>query len=226
MFRVILLWLVCGFIFSGVALAQKTGLPEARFPKRATLSKQMTYLRQRYSVITIGAGYENTAFLNPVFQTHIDEGRLGRKFSYYIPGRIVVYPVSLDAAFFISRFSNVGLPGWNLPDSTVQHRGWELALSVFPLPYGKIARVLAPYAGVGYQFSQLCNTCIQQDEYDDAETPLYAVKTSLPVWKAGVLLHLGAVYLEGEYKQSMSLSDRYAVRVWKIGLGFLIPYKS
>lgn len=211
---VLLLW-------CSIAHSQEKGFSLKRYKNQPALAEQLKSLRKLYSGFTVGLGYERMNFLNPVFQRNLKAGDLERGPGYYFNFRVLLYPLSLDVNRFNTDFRSSYFTAGDEENPVFHQRGWEYLLSAYPMFYGKMARIFAPYIGAGYQFSHLCVNCEQNYLVEEDRTKMYYnARTSAPVWKAGLLIRLGKVlYLEGEYKQTFPLKDRFSTGTWRVGAG-------
>ena len=136
---VILLSAACG---GGNLLAQ---LPAHRYPARLPLRSQVRALGEHYNGVSLAAGMHQGAFLNPVFVRNLGQAYT-RTAGFYWGGRMTFFPFFIDLTNFKDYYrteTTAGVPRGEL----FTHRGWEVSASAALLPYGRLARILMPYAG-------------------------------------------------------------------------------
>lgn len=98
--------------------------------------------------------------------------------------------------------------------SSIRHGGIEVFAKAYVLPYiGKISEYVAPFVGVGYQFSGLSLT-----------KGGVSANTSSFMYKAGTRIRLGRLFfLQAEYKQTFPKKSERLFSAFTVGLG--VNYK-
>lgn len=217
MAKYIKLLLVLGLMFL-LHRNTQAQLPSLQYNGKVDLKDNLRVLRKEFSGVSFAAGFQQTNFLNPVFVSHLGTD-YERTIGFYVGGRVTLYPFFIDIINSKNYFKIISIPGIE-EDEVVTHRGWGFSFSTALLPYGKLARTLTPYAGIGYQVSQLCLHCEKtENDPDDLEIPFNAASTSAPFWKTGLSLSYGLLRIETEFEQALNLKNFKAFNSWRVGLG-------
>lgn len=217
--------LLFGVLFFFFQTSLHAQLPSGLYKGKEPLKTNLQMLRQRLNGFSIMGGIQQTNFLNPVFANNLGTG-YERNYGYYLGGRVTLYPFFLDIENHKNYFTARNIPGVTSGEN-IGHIGWDFSMSTALMPYGKLAKFLNPYFGIGYQKSSLCVHCVQtEDDPDDLEVPFYAVGTSSSFWKTGIAVSYKRFRVEAEFKQTASLKNNYALNAWRIGLGWKPGFKS
>ncbi len=192
-------WSYWGEMFEGIGqIAGKGGssVSDVLFWGDARDYKEETMLTYSY-------GYHQTSFISSNFRANMDSDTIKRTWGHALNFRYHrLYPLMVDVGYFSSIFNvNAQTLGWNSLDTVkIRHRGVELAAD---LPLLSIFEKFIPYAGAGFQISQLTNKSI----WDSGKKlpMLMRVNTNSVIWKAGFMVNLidYSTVITVEYKHSM-----------------------
>jgi hypothetical protein len=156
----------------------------------------------------------NTEFISNFNDEHFEDIFVG----YMISGRINIAPILIDIAYFNDQYVIDPNIGWARGFFT--HSGIKLSTSV---PIFPITKYLLPYAGIGYQISNISgslnygelgtyNNVLAHEEFSTSNT-------SSPFWKIGIqsyLLNYFPIIIE--YSQTFNNKNRN-FNQFSVGIG-------
>ncbi len=146
----------------------------------------------QHHLMSVAYAWHTTNFENVTFKEQISNGQLSYDYGQAATVSTTSFPVEVSICFFSSGFRLHNMEPY-ADNKLIFHRGIELSLNYVPFNIGTIA---LPYIGVGYQLSHLSLTI-----GEEANT-----STSMPVFKGGLKIKAGKLYLFGEYKKAVSLN--------------------
>jgi hypothetical protein len=223
--RAIRVLALCGvfFLVAHTAFAQ---LPTNKYKIGKPFKEHMTALRNAHNGFSFLLRYNHIDFLNKTYSQNIGQ-RYRQVYGTYWGCRLTAFPFHFDMAYNTAIFDKVQIAGIATGEG-IKHRAGDFAISTSLLPTGKIAKYIQPTIGVGYQASELCGHCTTTEEDDnDLEVPLNRLPTSSAFWKTGLTLTIyKSLRFEGEYKQTLSLNNRYAMRGWSAGITLLLSSRA
>lgn len=169
------------------------------------------------TILTVG--YHQTDFLNSMFKAHMKESRIKRAGGASVNLRIAAaYPVMFDIGYFSSKFKVEDLPSWQNDTAKVRHRGGEFAIL---MPLLSKTRYFIPYAGLGYQYSQLYTgePFIKESGKNYDGIVEMATNTSSPIYKIGLMINFKLMSYSVEFKHS-AFNDKWPFYQLAANIGF------
>ena len=199
-----------------LALFFVLALPALGQPKNLKLMYGSRYTRpdaglRRYGRNAVFFSARKEKFLNDTFHYYSQEGGIKGGWGAEISYSFVVWgPFALEATGVYAAYNVENLHA-GVDESRVDRWGFECFADVFPLPYiGKISNYIAPYAGIGYQYTGL-----------NWGKDIMA-NTGSAMFKVGTQIRLGRRFsLRAEYKQTFPKSSNKLFSAWDFGIGYL-----
>lgn len=196
-------------------------LPSGKYADKKE-AKEKTLSAEDRIGIDFFVGYNRSSFLNSVYFNNLKNKAYINSGGISYGGRINFHPIFFDVFFRKTSYSKHEISGLD-PNEKISQRGFDFSLSYVFLPYlGSIGRNvhLSPYAGIGYQYSQLCYYCNRKEgDSDDLTVPMYATNTSTPFFKFGIATFIKKLRFDIDYRRSWSLENKVAFNGISISVG-------
>jgi hypothetical protein len=168
-------------------------------------------------------GYQQASFFSSSYFNNVNNDVITPKWGIEVDYLINITPVMIDVAYFYSVFDvNSFIYYSDYGDKTTSLQGCEFFASYTPLlpDFGKISQIIVPFIGIGYQTSSLRVKSSDGKSKDESSATIASLGTGSPMWKTGVMLNFGGLFIKGEYKQSLDISQPEALSRWAVSLGF------
>jgi hypothetical protein len=194
----------------------KDNFPINKYNNKLSYSEINSFLKNRNRIGLHLVSYQITSFLNYNFASNVQKGIIKNDYGIDYKYRISkLSPVLFDIDYCYNHFSIDNNSSQSINPSAVIFQGIGASASIvlFPCP-----RYFIPYAGIGYQLSNLKGSVNESK---------YVSIISCPYWKTGIQSYIGNPQSEFtfsifiEYKQSL-ISDK-SYNQLEFGVGFYIP---
>jgi hypothetical protein len=221
--KTVILCFILAFLISlgNPLYSQKDNLPENKYKDGTQLRSFLTQPGRSMKGLSLSIGYQGGQFLNPQYGLLSKEKFLKQRYGILVDFRKVLYPVIIDLGFFVTNFQNETSASGN----PLVHRGIDIAVSTALLPLAfRISRLLVPYIGLGYQFSDVYET--NSSGFSNTAFPKTSeIASSMhvwqPVWKTGLMINVVPRFIVNfEYRQSLMLNDEKALNQYNVSIGY------
>ncbi len=187
--------------------------------------------REQSQGFKLGIGYFQSSFLNENFRKHIEDGTLKRRLGMVFRASYTYSPITFDFNWFSSGFvTDENYPLWQTYKNykRIRHRGMDIGMNLILIPTSKY---ITPYAGGGYQLSELGTISPTASGYkeDDDDAVVTAgteildtnVHLSSPFWRVGILITpIELIQISAEYRASVSLPTSRQFNQFAITLSY------